>query len=671
MLVSWSWLSQYVPLDMPAEELTGRLMMAGLNLESLEKVGSDLAIDLEVTSNRPDCLGHIGIAREVAVLYGRELKLPVPQPAAGKESVSKLTRVTIQSPDLCPRYTARVIRGIKVKSSPAWLADRLRTIGQPVINNVVDVTNYVLMESGQPLHAFDFNKLNGKEIIVRRAHKGEQFAAIDHKTYPLDETMCVIADTQRAVALGGVMGGAETEVSPQTTDLLIESALFNPMSIRSTSRKLKLKSDSSYRFERGVDPDGIDWASRRCCQLILELCGGELAEGVIDVGHSPAPPRTIVLRLSQIPRVLGIEIPRDSVRRILSALGCEESAADAVSVLTAPPSWRRDLDREIDLIEEVARIHGYEAIPEDVGVPMTASHRTDLDRVLAKARGVMTAAGFNEALTTSVVPEKWSAAISPWSDAPPLVAAPPMLKGADQLRRSLAPSLLDARRYNESVGNEDAELFEIARIYLPRDGSLPHEQWTLSAVSGRGFLHLKGIAEALLASVHAKGALEVADHPLPLMSPEVCAELRVGGKLLGFLGELSPAALKQFGLRQSAWFLEIDAGMLVDQAVLIPRHSAISAQPAISRDLNLIVDEALRWSDLAATVRSSAGERLEQTTYLDTYRDENKDGPGKKRLLFSLTLRGADRTLTSEEADAIAAQVVDAAGKKHAAVLLR
>lgn len=670
MLISWNWLRQYIDLDVTPEELTGRLMMAGLNLESIDKAGSDLAIDLEVTSNRPDCLGHIGIAREAAVLLDRELKLPAAKPVESTGKVSELTRVTIQCPDLCPRYTARVIRGIKVKSSPAWLADRLRTIGQPVINNVVDITNYVLMECGQPLHAFDFNKLVGREIIVRRAKAGEAIAAIDHKTYVLDDSMCVIADAQRAVALGGVMGGADTEVSPGTTELLIESAVFAPLSIRTTSRKLKLKSDSSYRFERGVDPEGIDWASRRCCELILELCGGQLAEGLIDVGSPPPQPSPIVLRLSQIPRVLGIEIPRESVRRILSALGCRETAADAGSITTVPPSWRRDLYREVDLIEEAARIHGYEAIPEDVGVPMTASHKTDQDRVLSKVRSVMTAAGFDEALTTSVVPEKWSAAFSPWTDKPPLVAAPPMLKGADQLRRSLVPSLLDARRHNESVGNEVAELFEIAKVYLPRDGSLPHEQWTLAAVSGQGFLRLKGVAEALLAGLHSTATVAVADVRQELLDPAASAELRVGGKRLGFLGDVSKPALKQFGLKRASAVLELDLGVLLELAVLVPKYAAISDQPAISRDLNLIVDEPLRFSELEATVRAASGEHLERVQYLDTYRDEQKDGAGKKRLLFSLTLRAADRTLTSEEADAAAARVVAACGKAHGAVLL-
>jgi phenylalanyl-tRNA synthetase beta chain len=466
------------------------------------------------------------------------------------------------------------------------------------------------------------------------------------------------------------MGGADTEVSPATTDLLIESAVFAPLSIRTTSRKLKLRSDSSYRFERGVDPEGIDWASRRCCELILELCGGELPAGAIDVGQPPAKVSSIVLRLSQLPRVLGINIPADQVRRILAALGCRETAADAASVTTAPPSWRRDLSREIDLVEEVARIHGYEAIPEDVGVPMTASHKTDQDRVLAKVRSAMTAAGFDEALTTSVVSEKWSSSFSPWTNQPPLISSPPMLKGAEVLRRSLVPSLLDARRYNESVGNEVAELFEVAKIYLPKGEGLPHEQWTLAAVSGQGFLHLKGVAEALLAGIHAPATLEVADVHLDLCDAAASAELRVAGKRLGFLGDVSKAALKQFGLRQSASVLELDLGMLVSHAVLTPKYAAISAQPSISRDLNLIVAEGLRFGDLAATVRTASGEHLEKVRYLDTYRNEQKDGPGKKRLLISLTLRARDRTLTSEEADAIAGRVVEACGNNHGAVLL-
>ncbi len=398
MIISKNWLTEYIDLSMPMDELTDRLTITGLNLEGIETVGDDTAIDLEVTSNRPDCLGHIGVAREVGVIFGKQLKKSEPEVKAVGEPVSKITSVEVTCPDLCPRYTARVIRGVKIGPSPDWLAARLRTLGVAIINNVVDVTNYVMMESGQPLHAFDFAKLKGGKIIVRQATAGEEFTAIDHKTYTLSGEEVVIADAERPVALGGVMGGFDTEVSEQTVDLLIEAADFEPLAVRGAARRHVLPSPSSYRFERGVDPEGIDWASRRCCELILELAGGTLCEGVIDIGPERMPREVVKLRFGQIPRLLGIQVERDEARRILSDLGCEETHACDHCVKVIPPSWRADLTREADLLEEVARVHGYDQIPEDVGVRMVSSHRTREDVVLERVRGVMTAAGFDEAL---------------------------------------------------------------------------------------------------------------------------------------------------------------------------------------------------------------------------------------------------------------------------------
>ncbi|MDZ7618519.1 MAG: phenylalanine--tRNA ligase subunit beta, partial [Patescibacteria group bacterium] len=317
MLVSWNWLKQYVTLDMPHEELARRLMLSGLNHEETREVAGDVAIDLEVTSNRPDCLGHLGIAREVCALFGHALQRPAAAPVEGKTPVASLVGVKIDCPDLCYRYTARVVRGVKVGPSPRWMTRRLETIGLTPINNVVDISNYVLMECGQPLHAFDFGKLGGGQIVVRRPLPGEVIEAIDHKEYRLEPDMCVIADARVPVAIGGVMGGARTEICDATTDVLVEAAEFAPMSIRNTARALNLHSDSSYRFERKVDPEGIDWASRRCCELILELCGGELAQGVVDVGAAPPARAPIVLRFSQLKRVLGIDVPAERVRQFL------------------------------------------------------------------------------------------------------------------------------------------------------------------------------------------------------------------------------------------------------------------------------------------------------------------------------------------------------------------
>jgi phenylalanyl-tRNA synthetase beta chain len=694
MIVSWNWLNDFLPLKVTPAELVQRLMMAGLNHEGTEQLGNDWAIDLEVTSNRPDCLGQIGIAREAAVLFNLQLKYSDADLArAGKsrsaadeaariaDHLRNYTSVDVACPDLCPRYSVRVIRGVKIGPSPSQMAVRLATVGQSVINNVVDITNYVLMECGQPLHAFDFQKLQGRKIIVRRAKAGEPFQAIDHNTYTLDSEMCVIADAARAVAIGGVMGGADTEVSANTTDVLIEAAQFAPLSIRATARKLKLHSPSSYRFERGTDPEMVDWASRRCCELILKHAGGDLIEGVIDMGLPRAKRQPITLRLDQLRRILGIDIPLAAVRRILGALGCQEESAGSAEIIVVPPSWRRDLSRAIDLVEEVARVHGYDQIPEDVSVPMVASHKPDGDRMLAKVRQVMTAGGFDEALTASVISERQSAAFSPWTSAEPLVLNSPMLEGADRLRRSIVPSLLDVRRINESLNNPVVELFEIARVYLPhsthhaprnagQSPTLPREQPTLAATSGEGYLHVKGVAEALLAALHIDQPLEVDGYQHDLLHVGKAAEVKLAGERLGFLGEVSPAGQKTFGLRGGATILELDLSLLAKHARLSTTFTPPSPYPTITRDLNLIVAENVLWADLAATVSAAAGTVLERLQYLDTYRDPAKDGANTKRQTFSLTLRAADRTLTGSEADALAAAVVAACAEQHQARLL-
>jgi len=680
MIVSWDWLQDYVDLKWPAGEVERRLMMAGLNHESTESVEQDLAIDLEVTSNRPDCLGHIGVAREIAVLFEASLKVPDAHPAAGGANVRELAQVRIDCPDLCSRYTARVIRGVKIGPSPDWLARRLRTLGLAVINNVVDITNYVMMECGQPLHAFDFAKLERRQIIVREARAGEAFQAIDHRTYTLERGMCVIADASSPVALGGVMGGAETEVSTGTTDVLIEAAQFSPLSIRTTARRLGLHSPSSYRFERGVDPEGVDWASRRCCELILQLAGGQLAVGVLDE-RTPQPPRgTVVLRLAQLPRMLGLQVPADRVERILSALGNAVLRTDPEAIEVRAPSWRRDLTREIDLIEEVARIHGYDRISEDVAVPLFPSQPTTRSRVVGRVRQALTAAGFDEAMTASLVPVEWSDAFSPWSEGDSLVSQPPMkgilaeapkdLSAADRVRRSLLPSLLEARRYNEALANPVIELFETAAVYLPQPGGLPREQWTLGLVSGQDYFFVKGVIEQLMAVLNDEARLEISSYQHPLFDPHRCCAVSMKGQVLGYVGEVSTAGLKQFGLRAPATCAELNLQELAEVARLTPRFVPVSPYPSIARDLNLIVDEAVRWATLESTVRQAAGKELESVAYRETYRDSQKDGPGKKRLIFSVTLRSADRTLTGDEADTIRQRIVAACTGQHGARLL-
>ncbi len=664
MIVSWNWLKEYVDLDMTVEDLEYRLMMSGLNHEGTSEVGDDVAIDLEVTSNRPDCLGHIGVAREIAVLYQQPLRLPAAEPTESSKSVDDLTKVRIECPKLCSRYTARVICGVRVGPSPHWLADRLQALGIRPINNIVDITNYVLMETGQPLHAFDFAALRGHQIIVREAKPGEHFEAISHKSYTLEKGMCVIADAERPVALGGVMGGADSEVSDATQDVLVESAMFDPISIRTTARRLVLHSDSSYRFERGPDPEGVDWASRRCCELILEIAGGELATGVVDVGSERAPRKPIVLRLDQVKRVLGIAVDHEEIRRILNDLGNHESKTDDRSVEVLPPSWRQDLQREIDLVEEVARIHGYDEIPEDVQVPMAVSSRSDDDRVLEKVRHVLTACGFDEAMTASVVDEETSSAFSPWNDNQPLATETPLLRGATWLRRSLVPSLLAARRTNESLANPIVELFEVANVYLPRGDELPLEEKMITLASGKDYFYLKGAIETLLSTLNDSVEIDVANFSHDLLTASRSGALEVDGKVFGYLGEVSEAGREKFGLRGPASVAEIKLTPLVELANLVPRHEATSPYPCVERDLNFDVPESVRWSELARIVRQNAGDHLEEIRYLETYRDKKRLGVGIKSLVLKVVFRKTNDTLTGEEADAARDQIVAACEKQ-------
>jgi phenylalanyl-tRNA synthetase beta chain len=668
MLVSWNWLKDYVPLDMPREELEERLMMAGLNHESTEPWGDDFVIDLEVTSNRPDCLGHIGIARETATLFGSKLKLPAADPKEGATPIGEFTRVELHAPHLCWRYTARVVRGVKVGPSPDWLAKRLQALGLRPVNNIVDITNYVMYECGQPLHAFDFQKLKGQRIVVREAVPGEKFEAINHETYELAAGMCVIADAERPVALAGVMGGAETEIGSDTVDLLIEAAGFDPLTTRSTSRKLKLKSDSSYRFERSVDPEGLDWASRRACQLILELAGGELASGVIDVGQESSARKPITLRFEQIERMLGVPIAGERAREILLALGIEEKNFTRNRITVVPPSWRRDLTREIDLIEEVARIHGYHEIPEDAIVPLGQSATTPRDRVIAKLRHVLTALGFNEAMTVSTVEPALNAMFNPWQGGEPITSSEPVIYNANELRRSLVPSLLQVRQMNESLGNERIELFETAKVYLPQGQGLPNEQWAVTLTSGGDYLSLKGVVETVMADLNPAAELTFQSVQYDLLDAQQSVDVLLDGTRVGVLGRVSKSANEKLGLRNSSTIAELLLEPLILATQFVRRFQPISPYPAVDRDLNLVVSENTRWADLASVVRQSAGPLLTNLEYREDYRGKGIPD-GHKSLLFSVTFRSIESTLKTEDVDGFVQSILKATGERLGASL--
>ncbi len=669
MIVSWNWLSEYVSLDCPVEEAADRLMMSGLNLEGLETVGDDFAIDLEVTSNRPDCLGHIGVARELSVLYEKELNTPAAKISPVAEQTSKLTSVENLAPDHCPQYMARVIRGVKIGPSPNWLVERLEAVGLRSVNNVVDITNYVLLECGQPLHAFDLHKLDENKIIIRLAKPGEKIVAIDGKEYELDDQCCVIADASRPVAVAGVMGGKETEVTETTTDLLIETANFAPLSVRRTARKLSLFSDSSFRFERSVDIQQLDWANRRCCELITQIAGGEILDDPIVTGEIPPhAPQPISIRYAQVKRLLGIEISPDEIRKILSELGLQEQSAGENEAAFTPPSWRADLTREADLIEEVARIHGYNRISENDPPKIRAAIKSKQDRTAEIVHLVFNAAGFYEAITMSFVSEKQSQMFNPRGIATPLQVEHSSRKLENLLRPSLIPSLLVSRRANERTGTPNAQLYEIARTFLGMGESGARQILTIGCVTGHDLLHLKGILEQLVKQVNRDATLTASSCEVAGFAPGRGAELKLNGKRWGWLGELDRSVTDQLDLKDAVTVAEIELNPLVELLDLEPQYRSLPQFPASERDFNFLLDESTTWQQLEQAIREAGGELLEEIFFAGQYRGK-QIGTGKKTYLARVLFRSSERTLAGEEVEILHSKIVSHCEQKLAAVL--
>lgn len=675
MLVSWDWLADYVKIDRSIEAMEALWAMSGLNHESTEWVEGDPVIDLEVTSNRADCLGHIGVAREAAVLCELPLTVPDPKLRCAPTDIETILRIENRFVDACPRYTARIIRGVKIGPSPEWMAKRLRAIGVKPINNVVDATNYVMMECGQPLHAFDLSRIRGGKIIVRPASEKENFVAIDHRTYVLDPRMVVIADAERPLALGGVMGGVDSEVADTTRDLLIESASFVPIAIRRAARKLKLHSPSSHRFERRIDPHQVDWASRRCCELILATAGGELLSGCIDTDPTEKPMPACTIRQAQVTRVLGIDVPWDTSLSILNRLGCRvEESPRSGNASVVPPSFRQDLTREIDLIEEIARVFGYDRIPENAMVPMVASMRRPKDIVLATVRQVACAAGMDESLTPSLIGKSGVDRISPWTNEDPLVTQTPLLEGANVLRRSLIPSLIAARLHNQSQSNRDVRLFEIASVYLPRGSALPHEQVHLGLIAESDIRTVRGVLEEIVqrcwGGVRSDLQWVESEVSWDFLEPGSGIAWMVSGHMLGWVGALSRSLAQSNKLDGNAALGEMNLDVLLQHARLVPRVEGVVPYPAIHRDLNLVVDETLLWKTLKETIAASAGTLCVDIRFQEIYRDPQKDGAGKKRMLLSLVLQSDRETLKSQQADEVVASVLAACESKLGARLL-
>jgi len=668
MLISLEWLNQYLDRPATAEEADTLLTAAGFPLDGIEPVGDDTVLDVEVTSNRPDCLSHIGVAREVAAASGRAVQHPSIELTESARAVDEWTSVDNQAAALCPLYTARVIRGVTIGPSPDWLQSCLESIGLRPVNNVVDITNYVLHEMGQPLHAFDMNKLRGGRIVVRTASADEPFTAIDGTQHKLTDRMLVIADEANPVAVAGVRGWLESEVGDETTDILLESACFDPLSVRTTSRTLKLSSDSSYRFERGINMAGIDRASRRAAVLIVELAGGELAQGVISVGQALPQPHEVSMRISRCHQLLGYKVPVQQMLDTLGALELSPAVSDDTITCTVP-LHRLDLHREADLIEEVARTAGYEAIPIKPKMELTIRPPQPLVQARREVGRLLVAHGYHETITFSnITPAQAKPFMEPAHE---LITLEDERAAESALRPSLLPSLLAVRKTNQDAGNRDVKLFEIARTFSQKDGQF-HEMAELAlltdAESGDSVRALRGTIEELCVWLGRPDLrFDQAGEATPqwaqaaglIVNPEDGS-----GRIVGCFGRVNAATLKQFGLK-----VEIDAAWL-DYDYLTAGYpptasvAPLARFPGIERDLTIIVDEAITWSQIEAAVNQSQPALLDGLSFIGVYRGK-QIGKGRKSVSLRMRFSDPEKTLRHEEVDPQVESVIESL--KHAA----
>jgi phenylalanyl-tRNA synthetase beta chain len=639
MKVPMAWLKEYVDPPASPQDLAKLLVMAGVGVESVE---GDV-LDLEITANRADLLSMLGVARETGVNLRRPVRVPDLALAESGDDVAKTLSVDVAAKELCPRYTARAVTGVKVGPSPSWMVQRLEAAGIRSINNVVDITNYVLLESGQPLHAFDATLLRGKKIVVRRAAPDEKIVAIDGKEYKLTKDTLVIADAERAVAIAGVMGGKDSEITNSTVDVVIESAQFDPVSIRRTGRRLALSSDSSYRFERGVDFDTVDWASRRAVSLLLQLAGGKALKGVLDVS-APRPVRPVAkVRPARITQVLGLAVAPARVREILTGLGAQVAGSDAELEVTSPVG-RRDLKIEVDYIEEVARIEGYDKIPCDTSFGLRVAVDNLEDLVREVVRTTLSGLGGYECLTWSFAEANTPNRVSFWTAGAPIPLRDPQGAVDRTLRESLAPRLLEVLQTNESYKEPLRPVYEIAHLYR-REGKSYGEKNVLAIAAPGDPLDMKGLVQTVLDRLSI--ALDLQPAPLGFLEAGTAAEIRIGGATAGYLGQAGPALS---GLRTPGSVAEIDFDAIVGAARLTHPYKDFNRQPPVDRDLAVVLPDATTWKQVEAAVRAAAPPSLESVRFLNEYKGKGIDA-GHKSWAFSMVFRAADRTLTGPEVD--------------------
>ncbi|HXW56878.1 MAG TPA: phenylalanine--tRNA ligase subunit beta [Candidatus Cybelea sp.] len=709
MKVLYNWAKDFVDMTASAGELRSRLSLAGIAVDAIDDTPAGPVLDAEITSNRPDCLGHYGIAREIATIYRLPLRPVRPKLTESGEEVSRLARVDIEAPDLCGRFTARVLRGLKVGTSPDWLGQRLVAVGQNPVNNVVDVTNYVMVELGHALHAFDLDRLADHHLIVRRARPGEKLRTLDGIERTLTRDACVVADRKHAVGVGGIMGGADTEITFSTRNVLIECAWFDPISIRRTSKALGLRTEASYRFERGADPEMAELASRRAAELLTELAGGEILAGVVDVYPGREQPRKLEFSRKELLRVMGADVPDRDIEEILDALGFRPVRVDSNrgsrNSLVArwectQPSWRRDVTRGIDLIEEVARHYGYDRFPPRLPAAKQPAHRL----VHADARDLLrerlVALGYQEILEIPIVDDRRDALFRP-ENLTPAAIGNPLAEDASVMRSSGVVGMVNRMEWNLNHGQRNLRLFEMGKKYA-LEGGEPLEIAVLT-LGATGLAREKGISEDArdYSFADLKGNLDQigelaggfswhAGGPLWL-APNRAAQLSLGQDgsrgatagarrpdgqpfrdgPIGFAGQLAPGTADDLKLRREVFVAEVELEPLlgaIESARAALRFKPLPRFPAVERDFSLVLDDGVRFAQVAETVAELGIAELHSVEPADLFRGGQVPA-GKLSLMIRARFQSEQRTLTDAQIADFSSRIVAALEEKLGATL--
>ena len=655
--------------DMPGKEPNGILI---LDEEYADKIGMDIrealmlrdtVVEFEITSNRPDCLSVIGLARESAVSFGKQFKkhTPVVKCVNDGDKIDNYLSVGISAPDLCQRYMARVVKNVKIQPSPLWLRMRLRASGVRPINNIVDITNYVMLEYGQPMHAFDYTCLDGSAINVRRAEDNERFVSLDDQEHTLDSSMLVIADSKKAVALAGVMGGANSEITDTTATVVFESACFLGTSVRVTAKKNGMRTESSSRYEKGLDPENCYYGLERACELIELLGAGEVVNGIIDVYPGKKAPTELDFKPDVINAFLGTNISADEMKSILETLEFEVKGDKIVA-----PSFRADIGCMNDVAEEIARIYGYNNIvSSSIRGATTQGGRTPKQKFEVDVENAMCGMGLNQIQTFSFISPKYYDKIRLAQDSElrrSVVISNPLGEDTSVMRTTALPSMLEVLARNYNFNNECVKLFEVATVYIPTTpDKLPNENKVLSMgmYGGCDFYTVKGVCENIIKLAAIKNYNVTACSDNVSYHPGRCATLSVGKRIIGVFGEIHPLTLKNYDINTPVYAAELDFDAIFELMNPNKLYTPLPKYPATTRDFSFVCDEALEVGAIFGEAKKAGGKLVEDVSLFDIYRGPQV-GENKKSVSIRVTLRASDRTLTVEEAEKAGAKILKA-----------